>query len=118
MFFRNDFLRSSWSFYAQAPRKWSQKEVKKDTLNQEKPDRATFDFWHPTMILLDFKGPGGVWRDTFSNSFSELFVINASNAFAWDFIDFVRISGPSGDPFGSIFEKSWEFFSRWFFFEF
>ena len=36
---------------------------------------------HPTVNLHDFRGPGGVWRDTFSNYFSEFFVINASNAF-------------------------------------
>ena len=35
---------------------------------------------HPTVNLRDFRGPGGVWRDTFSNCFSEFFVINASNA--------------------------------------
>ena len=67
---------------------------------------------HPTVNLLDFRDPGGVWRDTFSNCFSEVFVINASNAFDGDFIDFDRISGPSGGPPGSIFEESWEFFSR------
>ena len=46
VFFTVPFFRPSWSFYAQAPGKWTQKEVKKDTLNQEKPDWATLDFWH------------------------------------------------------------------------
>ena len=32
VFFHSALLRSSWSFYAQAPRKWSRKDVKKDTL--------------------------------------------------------------------------------------
>ena len=68
--------------------------------------------------LLDFRGPGGVWRDTFSNCFFEFFVINASSAFILDFIDFGWISGTSGDPFGSIFEKTGGCFSRCFSFEF
>ena len=60
MFFRNACLRSSWSFYAQAPRKWSKKEVKKDTLNQETPDWAIFDFWHTLQwIYLIFGIPEG-----------------------------------------------------------
>ena len=64
------------------------------------------------MNLLDSKGPGGVWRDTLSDCFPDFFVMNASNAFIRDFLDFVWISGPSGDPFGLIFVKSGELFSR------
>ena len=70
------------------------------------------------LFLLCFGYIGGLWRQIGSNYFAEFFVISASRDFVWDFTDFGRISGPSGGPFGSIFEKSWEFCSRWIFFEF
>ena len=78
VFFHSAFFRSSWSFYAQAPRKWSQKEAKKDTLNQEKPDWATFVFWHTLqcicLILRVPEGSGGtLFPIVFPNSLWSMF---------------------------------------------